>query len=166
MRTRALLVMILMLLFGQILPSALAVPGHPLQVSHGAGPYWSSDRPVTRSVPQRWTVQLRTPALTRAAATTQRSLRSTTTSKLEVDALATQNYRSRLQDEQTSTFRALQQTFPQAQLHRRYDTLINGFGLMLLDADQTALARLRAMPNVAGVYPEQYYSPQLFGSVK
>ncbi len=160
----AVVVMVLLLLL-PILPPAYANPGPLLQPATHAGPSWATDRPATRSVPQRWIVQLRTPSLVRAADASLRSLRSAPTSKLQVDAPAALSYRRQLQAEQQTAFGALQQAFPGAQLHQRYDTLFNGMGVMLPNANSTALARIRAMPNVAAVYPEQYYSPNLFSSV-
>ena len=55
---------------------------------------------------------------------------------------------------------------PAAQLQRRYQLLFNGMSVALPGAGAAAIDRLRAMPGVAAVYPDQRYEPSMFSSIR
>src|SRR5207249_4410893 len=85
--------------------------------------------------------------------------------KLQLDSPAAQQYRAYLEQQQISMFAQIQRALPAAQLQRRYQIVFNGMSVALPGADTAAIDRLRVMPGVAAVYPEQHYELSMFSSI-
>lgn len=138
----------------------------------------------TQSLPEsptgRWIVQLQAPPLAQAPGTrpefatfgagapggtgTFTPLPRTVSGKLDLNIPAAQQYLSALQQEQQTLFLRVQQLFPAAQLQRSYQVVFNGIALALPGADAAAVARLRALPQVVAVYPDEEHRPWMFSS--
>ena len=160
---------VLLLLVALAVPGAAAAPGpgsRPKLSKLPPGPVQTSDRPKTKPVNQRWLVRMQDPPLAQAGGVPgfgelgKRSSRG----KLELDSAVAKRYRQRLDQQQSALFTTLQRAFPTAQVHRRYGVLFNGLSV-LIPGGGDAAARLKALPGVAAVYPDQRYEPQLYGGV-
>ncbi|NJK80526.1 MAG: S8 family serine peptidase, partial [Chloroflexaceae bacterium] len=69
-----------------------------------------------------------------------------------------------MQQQQLATFRAIQQIVPAAQLQRQYQVVLNGIALDLSQTSTMELARIRSLPEVAAVYPDQPHELHLSSS--
>jgi subtilisin family serine protease len=176
MSTHPALVRTLLLLLAGLLISPVQAatttapaPGRQLRLG-GPGPSYTSDRPGTRAIAERWIVQLKTPPLAQAPdappSFAAASVRSATTGRLLADSPAARRYRQQLQQQQAEVFAALQRAFPRAQMQRSYQILFDGLAVVLPGADATAIDRLRQMPEVAEVYPDRRYELDLFSSLQ
>lgn len=168
---RTLLLMLAALLISpvQAARTPAPAPGRQFRLG-GPGPTYTSDRPGTRAVAERWIVRLKTPALAQAPDAppdfSAASVRSTANGRLLVDSPSAQRYRRQLQQQQAGVFATLQRSFPRAQMQRSYQILFNGLAVSLPGADAAAIDRLRGMREVAEVYPDQQYDLDLFASVR
>ncbi len=134
------------------------------------GPIQTADRTPTRSVSDRWIVRLNDPPLAQARGISPgfatMTLGTTANGKLQLASPAAQQYRAALEQQQTSVFTQIQRALPGAQLQRRYQIVFNGLSVALPGvAASAAIARLRAMPGVAAVYPEQRYQLSMYASI-
>jgi subtilisin family serine protease len=134
------------------------------------GPIDSSDRPATRSLTQRWIVRLAEPPLAQVPGSSPEfavsALRAPTTGRLQVNSAAAQQYRATLAQQQQTLFTTLQNRFPGAQMQRSYQVVFNGMSVALPGIDDaTAMARLRALPGVVAVYPDQPHDLHMYSSL-
>jgi subtilisin family serine protease len=123
----------------------------------------------TESPTGRWIVRLNAPPLAQAPITRPEfaamDLPTDLSGKLDLSSAAAQQYRSTLAQQQNTLFQAIQSEMPGAQLQQRYQVVLNGLAVALPQADAAAIERLRAMPQVAEVYPDQHYDLQMFSSL-
>jgi subtilisin family serine protease len=149
----------------------LALPTHPASAAGGPpGPIQTADRTPTRSVSDRWIVRLNDPPLAQARGISPgfvaMALATAPNGKLQIDSPAAQQYRAALEQQQTTLFSQIQRALPGARLQHRYQIVFNGLSVALPGvAANAAMARLKAMPGVAAVYPEQRYQMSMFDSI-
>ncbi|HEY3228945.1 MAG TPA: S8 family serine peptidase, partial [Roseiflexaceae bacterium] len=169
MLKRPSLVAMLLLSFTLLAPNGQAAPANRAPIDWPPGPIQTADRPPTRSVTERWIVRLTEPPIAQAPGISPSfaalSIGSPAGGKLQLDSPAAQQYRANLEQQQTSMFAQIQRALPAAQLQRRYQIVFNGMSMALPGADTAAIDRLRAMPGVAAVYPEQHYELSMFSSI-
>src|SRR6266487_159713 len=161
MLKRPSLLAMLLLSFTLLAPSGQAAPVYGAPINWPPGPIQTADRPPTRSVTERWIIRLTDPPIAQAPGISPSfaalSIGSPAGGKLQLDSPAAQRYRAYLEQQQTSMFAQVQRALPTARLQRRYQIVFNGMSVALPGADAAAIDRLRAMPGVAAVYPEQHY---------
>ncbi|NJL32540.1 MAG: hypothetical protein HC893_00125 [Chloroflexaceae bacterium] len=124
--------------------------------------------PSTESPTGRWIVRLHAPPLAQAPLTRPEfaalALPRTASGRLDANSAAALQYRQSLQQQQLATFRAIQQIVPAAQLQRQYQVVLNGIALDLSQTSTMELARIRSLPEVAAVYPDQPHELHLSSS--
>jgi subtilisin family serine protease len=84
---------------------------------------------------------------------------------VDVNSPAAVQYRTQLQQQQQAALQQIQQMFPAAQQQRGYQVVVNGMALALPEATPADLERLRALPQVAEVYPDLHYDMHMFSSL-
>lgn len=170
MRPRPPFVVALFLAFALIAPMLLTSPAYS-QSPAESFPLTSvrSDRVPNRSVEPRWIVRLLDAPLAQASTAQSPQYATATLAKpgnrLQVDSPAAVQYRAYLRQQQDSVLNTIQNAFPTAQIHRRYDVVFNGMSIVLPNADEAAVDRLRAMPGVAEVYPDYVYEMHMASSI-
>ncbi len=131
----------------------------------------STPAQAQNALPQRWIVRLSEPPLSQAPGMPREHPYAILEhspaggNKLQLDSPEALRYRQLLQQRQTQVFHTIQQTFPAAELHHTYQIVFNGFSVALPGQGDAALERLRTMPGVAAVYPEQVYEPLMYSSL-
>jgi len=132
------------------------------------GPTVASDGEQALALPQRWIVQLKDAPLVQAPGVRPGPiavLGQGGGNRPRLDSATAQQYRSFLRQQQERAFAAVRQVVPQARIQRQYAVLFNGMGLSLPGASAETIERLRHLPNVAAVYPDQRYVLDNFASV-
>ncbi|NJN68374.1 MAG: S8 family serine peptidase [Chloroflexaceae bacterium] len=143
-----------------------------LLVSGIAAPPASGHSPTRSSYSPRWIIRLEEPPVAQAPQArpgyTTMSLDAAGASaqgRLQVDRPEAQQYRAFLQERQARVAQAVRQVFPAARVQRTYQVVLNGLSVVLPGADEAVIDHLRALPGVAGVYPEQGRELTMFSSL-
>lgn len=146
-----------------------------LLVSGAAAPSASGHSPAQSSFSPRWIIRLTEPPVAQApqarpgyttmALDTPDTPAGLAAGRLQFDTPEAQRYRTFLQQRQASVSQAIQQVFPATHVQRTYQIVLNGLSVALPGADEAVIERIRALPGVAGVYPEQGRELTLFSSL-
>ncbi len=117
----------------------------------------------------RWIIRLQAPPLAQAPATRPEfatmTMPADVNGKMQIHSTAALQYRSQLQQQQSQLFQSLQRSFPAAQLERDYQVVMNALAVSLPAASAADIERIRALPDVAEIYPDLHYELQTAASI-
>lgn len=132
---------------------AAAAP-HPLPASASPTP------------PLRWIVRLYEPPLAQAVLhTPEFAMQSMVGGRLQAETPQAQHYRQTLLQQQQQVFQQIRAIAPDAHIHRHYTVVFNGMSILLPNDDAATIARIRALPGVAGLTQETIYFPSMYASI-
>ncbi len=123
--------------------------------------------PAAESLTGRWIIQLAAPPLAQARLLTPDFTTQALPAqrqRLDASTPTAQAYRAQLVQQQQALFQRIQQQLPGAQLQRQYQVVLNGIAVALPAATPADLQRLRALPEVVAIYPDEAHELHMYSS--
>ncbi|WP_285164247.1 S8 family serine peptidase [Shewanella goraebulensis] len=115
---------------------------------------------TTINTPQRFIVELTSPALAVSGKSAAKSDKNT---KLDIQSATVQNYASQLANEQKAFSNALNKVSANSKVERQFKTLFNG---VTVAGQNLTVEQLMAIPGVKSVYPETMYDISMDASLQ
>ncbi|MEZ9236509.1 S8 family serine peptidase [Shewanella sp. 10N.286.52.A9] len=115
---------------------------------------------TTINTPQRFIVELTSPAL---AVSSKSAAKSDKNTKLDIQSAAVQSYASQLVNEQKAFSNALNKVSANSKVERQFKTLFNG---VTVAGQNLTVEQLMAIPGVKSVYPETMYDISMDASLQ